>query len=505
MNGMHAFTSFEACLDSPFRGTPNGKRTTAENCRTPKDGKRQAAWPSSARGDGSTPSSSSAPNRSTPKFNGGDRFIPNRAVMDFEVSHFELTRPQARGAGPENANVNASPAKEEYKKELAATLMHAAQPSNKVLAFQSRPKLVDSVHAATSMAVLYQQNREAGFLPRKYSRHIPQAPERILDAPELLDDYYLNLLDWSSTNVLGVALGDSIYLWNASDGSIQQLMQTQGESSHVTSLSWIGQGNYMAVGTSDHKVQIWDVEKLKQVRCMEGHRARVSSLSWNGPMLSSGGRDSLVLHHDVREQRHKVGTLRGHTQEVCGLKWSPSGNQLASGGNDNLLNIWDDRYTSQHNGQCDVPLHRLDAHQAAVKALAWCPWNKNLLASGGGTADRMIRFWNSNSGACLNEVDTHSQVCALQWSMHDKELVSSHGYSHNQLILWKYPSMVKVAELTGHTSRVLHMAQSPDGTTVVTAAADETLRFWKILSGGDASKKERAAAKESILNSMSIR
>ena len=135
---MHAFTSFEACLDSPFRGTPNGKRTTAENCRTPKDGKRQAAWPSSARGDGSTPSSSSAPNRSTPKFNGGDRFIPNRAVMDFEVSHFELTRPQARGAGPENANVNASPAKEEYKKELAATLMHAAQPSNKVLAFQSQ-------------------------------------------------------------------------------------------------------------------------------------------------------------------------------------------------------------------------------------------------------------------------------------------------------------------------------------------------------------------------------
>ena len=35
------------------------------------------------------------------------------------------------------------------------------------------------------------------------------------------------------------------------------------------------------------------------------------------------------------------------------------------------------------------------------------------------------------------------QVCALQWSAHDKELVSSHGYSHNQLILWKYPSMVR--------------------------------------------------------------
>ena len=56
------------------------------------------------------------------------------------------------------------------------------------------------------------------------------------------------------------------------------------------------------------------------------------------------------------------------------------------------------------------------------------------------------------------------------------------------------PNQVRVAELTGHTSRVLHMAQSPDGTTVCTAAADETLRFWKILSGGEQNKKARAAA-----------
>lgn len=59
------------------------------------------------------------------------------------------------------------------------------------------------------------------------------------------------------------------------------------------------------------------------------------------------------------------------------------------------------------------------------------------------------------------------QVCALQWNRHDREILSSHGFSQNQLCLWKYPSMVKVAEFTGHTSRVLHLAQSPDGTTVV--------------------------------------
>ena len=40
-------------------------------------------------------------------------------------------------------------------------------------------------------------------------------PERILDAPELVNDYYLNLLDWSADNRLAVALGADVYLWNA--------------------------------------------------------------------------------------------------------------------------------------------------------------------------------------------------------------------------------------------------------------------------------------------------
>ena len=41
---------------------------------------------------------------------------------------------------------------------------------------------------------------------------------------------------------------------------------------------------------------------------------------------------------------------------------------------------------------------------------------------------------------------------------------------------------------------MLHMAQSPDGTTIATAAADETLRFWKILGGGEQKQTKGAGA-----------
>lgn len=155
----------------------------------------------------------------------------------------------------------------------------------------------------------------------------------------------------------------------------------------------------------------------------------------------------------MRIDNHILSQLDGHEQEVCGLKWSLSGKQLASGGNDNVLYIWD---AGIHSGQY---LHRLDAHAAAVKALAWCPYQSNLLASGGGTADRCIKFWNTRTGTLLNSIDTNSQVCSLQWNRHEKELLSSHGYSENQLILWKFPSMTKTAEITGHSARVLHLAQ----------------------------------------------
>ncbi|CAN6244947.1 unnamed protein product [Urochloa humidicola] len=78
----------------------------------------------------------------------------------------------------------------------------------------------------------------------------------------------------------------------------------------------------------------------------------------------------------------------------------------------------------------------------------------------------------------LSCVDTGSQVCNLIWSKNMNEIVSTHGDSQNQIIVWRYPTMSKIATLTGHTDRVLHLAISPDGQSIATCAGDETLQFW---------------------------
>lgn len=66
----------------------------------------------------------------------------------------------------------------------------------------------------------------------------------------------LNLLDWSSRNFLAVALHNNVYLWDATRGDIIFLMKLEREEDYVCSLSWTKEGSYLAVGTSDCKVQV---------------------------------------------------------------------------------------------------------------------------------------------------------------------------------------------------------------------------------------------------------
>jgi WD40 repeat protein len=85
-----------------------------------------------------------------------------------------------------------------------------------------------------------------------------------------------------------------------------------------------------------------------------------------------------------------------------------------------------------------------------------------------------------NLGTAMHKIDTGSQVCNLMWSKKFNEIVSTHGYSLNQIIVWRYPTMQKLTTLTGHTLRVLYLAMSPDGQSVVTGAGMNNL--FKILN-----------------------
>lgn len=191
-------------------------------------------------------------------------------------------------------------------------------------------------------------------------------------------------MDWSSQNVLSVGLGACVYLWAAATSQVglkivttrknwsnfwffypqvTRLCDLAPEGDSVTSVAWAERGHLVSVGTHRGTVQVWDVTAGKRIHTLEGHTARVGALAWNGDLLASGSRDRLILQRDIRTppsiaQRR----LSGHRQEVCGLKWSPDNQLLASGGNDNKLFVW-----GLHSV---APLQTFTEHLAAVKGMA---------------------------------------------------------------------------------------------------------------------------------------
>ncbi|XP_036596326.1 fizzy-related protein homolog [Trichosurus vulpecula] len=432
----------------------------------------------------------------------GDRFIPYRTranwSLKFHTALEDSEKPlkekrKSRGAASGNSKgaltysallqnelLGAGIEKVQDLKRGGQRLLQPGTPEKKKLFVYSpsptccRPD-VGSETSPYSLASISNQSQTLLMSQEKPPRIIPSKSFKVLEAPDLENDVCLNLLDWSSLNVISVGLGTCAFLWNADTLQVSQLCDLSVERDSVTSLCWSNQGNLLALGTDTGYVQIWDVAAEKKVSVLDGHRSRVGVLAWNEDQISSGSRDTMIIQRDFRTPpRQSERRLRGHAREVCRLQWSTNHRLLASSGKDSTILLW--------NLASLKPVQHYAHHRASVRAIAWSPHQHGLLASTSGKVDCSIHFWNSLTEQTLQRIHTDSQVFNMAWSKNSNELVSTHGYSENQIAIWKYPSLTQVAKLKGHKNRVLYLTMSPDGQVIATGAADETLRFWKVFA-----------------------
>ncbi|URD72206.1 Anaphase-promoting complex subunit [Musa troglodytarum] len=278
---------------------------------------------------------------------------------------------------------------------------------------------------------------------------------------------------------MAIGLEDAVYLWDAANESTK-LLQDVEDSGPITCICWSSDCAVLAITLGNSDLSLIDPATEHIVDGMEDeNQSPVSSLAWRSNSILTVGRfDGTVVDYDFKKDDMFICFYNEHRRGVCSLKWSElSGRYLASGGLDKLVHIWDACMPiSCHHPRQRQWLHRINSHTSIVKAIDWCPTWSNLLASGGGRKDHCVKFWNTVNGASLNSIDVGSEVCALLWDKNKSELLTSHGSPNNQLTLWNYPSMMRVAELSGHSSRVLSLAGSPLEGVVASAVADETVR-----------------------------
>ena len=327
-------------------------------------------------------------------------------------------------------------------------------------------------------------------------RKIKDTPYKILDAPSLQDDFYYDLVDWSAQNFITIGLVNHVYTLNATTSKSFKLTSYYGDNL-ISAVKSNESGSLMAVATTQGKLDIFDFEKYTNIRSIAGHTSRIGAIAWKDNIIASGSRDCQIMISDIRSRKQFERKLDGHKQEICGLTFNSFDWNLASGGNDDKVLVWDLAKSSESI--------RTFEHSAAVKALSWSPHQSGLLATGGGSTDKMIKLWNVKTGSMVKSVKTGSQVCCLRFSKSVNELISTHGYSQNQVEIWRVPDMERCATLRGHTERVLYLDMSPNGEDIVTASGDETLRLWKVFPSVAQHQTNIEGKVSSITNCMDLR
>ena len=251
--------------------------------------------------------------------------------------------------------------------------------------------------------------------------------------------------------------------WENNSGTLE------GHSNIVKSVCWSPDGKYLASGSEDYTVKIWDAKSGECIQTLEGHSDYVCSVCWSpdGKYLASGSRDKTIKIWDAKSGK-ELKTLEGHSELVYSVCWSPDGNYLASGSNDYTLKIWDAK-----SGEY---IRILEGHSENVWSVSWSPDGKYLAS---GSLDKTVKIWDANSGKELKTLEEHSSdVTSVCWSPDGKYLASNSGF--DAIIIWDANSGKKLKTLKKESWYKNCVSWSPDGKYLASSSNGGEIDVWDV-------------------------
>ena len=313
----------------------------------------------------------------------------------------------------------------------------------------------------------------------------------------------------SDVVVSGVGFGGStdanLKVWDAHSGAEKFVIK--GHLIDVLSTAYSPSGQHIATGSKDKRIRVWDSESGQEILTLNGHTGGVDGVSFSpdGRRVVSGsddktltvwdapseipnalkGKAEAAMYHVARTLRNRAGllnvaeekseeelfTLKGHTQGVTSVAFSPDGKRIISGSNDTTVKIWDNV-----SGQGALTLERANGSGSSV---SFSPDGKRIVSGG---TDKSLKVWDTESGLTVLILTGHSGgVNSVSYSPDGKWIVS--GSDDLTLKLWDAKAGQEKFTLRGHGGSVRSVCFSPDGKRIVSGSSDRSLKVWDMESG----------------------
>ena len=283
----------------------------------------------------------------------------------------------------------------------------------------------------------------------------------------------------SLESIISTGLDGNVYLTNTISRESEILFSP--EIGRLTATALSQDETLFALTTDTGIMQLWNIENLEPLTdAFTAHNASIFSLAFSpdGTQLASGGDDSLVILWNVASliegNLSDFRELSGHEDGVLSVHWHPSESILASASRDNTIRLWD---TS-----AQTAIGILEGHTDDVEEVKFNPTGE-LLASG--SRDHSILLWDVesvlNDGEATPErLGEHDNwVLSLAFSPDGESVVS--GGRDRAIILWDIERSQMIGQpLINHEGWVWTVDVSSDSQAVVSGGRDDKLVLWNV-------------------------